>query len=684
MLIGVKASTWGRSTIQNENTATLGDTRSNLVTIVAIPTSALDDSTTMPDEPPISTQLNTAEPDSDDDSDTSTIDSCAAAEVTAQLDLLSEYPRTHHFNWFGLPVHHRTTTPPSVSLAIILSDPKPYTYDKQEIRKHTVLRNALSYIDPILYTGPVETLYNYSGTALQEAVTGLTQKLYSPFGNHMYDLLDLDEDHPADDHMDERFYNPQHVVLNGWYFNHGMPLRSDIVDESYAAYNDLMQARRRSSKMQGVKSSLSDVVNAEDHAEDNSTIKSTSPTDSVFTVPSVAASTTPSSSDPEDWKAKLAALDAEESELENWADESEQLERGDKQTAKKADRGKEWSYGDWKARLDATFVDEPEDWSEEFEYEGLTSPNTADEYGITPDVIEPTTSINSDINVEDEAQNEQLSPITGHDLLRYIGRAIDDGQPLPTLPTELPLHPEFVSPEALNVDHDNDDHNYSAKTLRGEQEPESFKQVETAVSPASKLTNYPSILDAKSKDVHERGPPPTRPCESELALGLLSNGTCLKRISEKDEAKAASESMIVKQPSLVVSDDSGMTAVKPESHIRHVSWADEAPQNISSLEQISYIDYDFSEELDAVNTNSGETYIDSLTPTPEQPAFKPIRHHSLWSRMEGKIKKQISHIVKPSLTSSPARPTNTSAKSGFKQGMNKLRKLFNREINVLN
>jgi hypothetical protein len=92
------------------------------------------------------------------------------------------FPQTHHVNFFGVSVTHRTTTTPATSLAIILSD-KSGTLDwDTSMRKEIVCRNSLSYLDAVVYWGEYSTFESLRGTALKEAVTSQCAKMYSSDG----------------------------------------------------------------------------------------------------------------------------------------------------------------------------------------------------------------------------------------------------------------------------------------------------------------------------------------------------------------------------------------------------------------------------------------------------------------------------------------------------------------------
>jgi len=99
----------------------------------------------------------------------------------------------HHWNWFSQPVYCKTYTPPEVSLWASYHGLKPKY--RAESRQGVVMSQALKFVDPYFYHGPPEHL-SQKGAKLREAVIGLVDKVYAPFGVWMYDCFDFDETVP--------------------------------------------------------------------------------------------------------------------------------------------------------------------------------------------------------------------------------------------------------------------------------------------------------------------------------------------------------------------------------------------------------------------------------------------------------------------------------------------------------
>lgn len=126
------------------------------------------------------------------------------AESTSYRDKVSEQERTvraefsrrdrvsdaderiHHFNWFGKAIYRPSSTPPELSLALMMSDPKIADVAENP-RIYALLNLAHLYIDPVIITSDF-----YKGRALndlfprpydlQRGMSGHVAKYYTPHG----------------------------------------------------------------------------------------------------------------------------------------------------------------------------------------------------------------------------------------------------------------------------------------------------------------------------------------------------------------------------------------------------------------------------------------------------------------------------------------------------------------------
>lgn len=69
----------------------------------------------------------------------------------------------------------------------------------------------------------MSSLYDFSGTDLQNAVIGSSHKFYSKHGVWSRDEYNPDDDIPVHDTMFVCHYGGYQVILNGWYNDRDMP-----------------------------------------------------------------------------------------------------------------------------------------------------------------------------------------------------------------------------------------------------------------------------------------------------------------------------------------------------------------------------------------------------------------------------------------------------------------------------
>ena len=152
-------------------------------------------------------------------------------------------PPLHHVGFFGHPVYTKSSTPPATSLAIIRGVAKFQhitSFDsKNKLRIGCLIHNASVYVDPVIYRGDKTILERYSGSRLQDQVTGATKKVYQDFGNWWEDTYYVDEDMPELDPFNPDEYKDTEIMFNGVTWNELAPSSDDIVAKARAT-DDVM------------------------------------------------------------------------------------------------------------------------------------------------------------------------------------------------------------------------------------------------------------------------------------------------------------------------------------------------------------------------------------------------------------------------------------------------------------
>ncbi|KAF3483111.1 uncharacterized protein GIQ15_02435 [Arthroderma uncinatum] len=131
-------------------------------------------------------------------------------------DYLTEYyPQIHHFNFFGDAIVYRSCTPPEVSLFALMCGPKPWHYDVSS--RAVAVRQALKFVDPVLYTGSLRDISSYSGHRLIKAITGNVHQFYTEHGCWVHDIVKWAQERPILDPTDsESYYSETWLPVNGW------------------------------------------------------------------------------------------------------------------------------------------------------------------------------------------------------------------------------------------------------------------------------------------------------------------------------------------------------------------------------------------------------------------------------------------------------------------------------------
>ena len=151
----------------------------------------------------------------------------------------------HHFNWFGQAVMNRTSTPPAVSLTVVLTPPSARISDTENLRDQIILREAMKTVDPVVYYGGLSELKDLAGEAIREAATGRVSMYYTPFGTWKDDTYSEDEDRPLTDTLDETRYLEETTVVNGWLKNEGVPIRENFWADAEVAFTSAEALRKK-------------------------------------------------------------------------------------------------------------------------------------------------------------------------------------------------------------------------------------------------------------------------------------------------------------------------------------------------------------------------------------------------------------------------------------------------------
>lgn len=129
-----------------------------------------------------------------------------------------EERKAHHFNWMGNPVYLHSSTPPTESLALILSDPK-IPQQSDEHRMQAILSCAFTFLDPVvvnLYDEHEDSFLQMRGSKLVQAAKGRVFKYYTPHGQWTGDSRDQAGETALDNvNLGTYYCNPDVAIGNG-------------------------------------------------------------------------------------------------------------------------------------------------------------------------------------------------------------------------------------------------------------------------------------------------------------------------------------------------------------------------------------------------------------------------------------------------------------------------------------
>ncbi|MCJ1378489.1 hypothetical protein MMC17_001588 [Xylographa soralifera] len=102
----------------------------------------------------------------------------------------------HHINFSGKTVYHKSDTTPATSYWLA-SSPSLKTRDHYNgsLRRTVLSHRAAEWVDPVVYSGG-DIPEDLTGTAFQEHVNGMVEKVYLPYGLWQHEQLESHEDRP--------------------------------------------------------------------------------------------------------------------------------------------------------------------------------------------------------------------------------------------------------------------------------------------------------------------------------------------------------------------------------------------------------------------------------------------------------------------------------------------------------
>jgi len=159
---------------------------------------------------------------------------------------IAQQPVAHHLNFFGDSVPCKSDTSPAKCLAIIFSTPKPELAPNAtdtNFGRHTVLKNAFLFVDPIVFLGDRSVAGFLRGSTLENYGINETFKFYSSPGTWQYEVREPDDDHIELDTLDPTHYPEEYAVLNGIDWSCAQPTRESILGGACSAHAESVKAR---------------------------------------------------------------------------------------------------------------------------------------------------------------------------------------------------------------------------------------------------------------------------------------------------------------------------------------------------------------------------------------------------------------------------------------------------------
>ena len=146
----------------------------------------------------------------------------------------------HHLNFLSQWVMLKSATPPEVSLWAAIRCYELYKANKlprATSSKAVLISQAWKYVDPWTYAGP-QALLKLKGIELRNAVVGLVEKVYHPFGTWGFDHYDEDENVPLSATQVQKFSSYYSAEEREAHFDAVKPYSLDPRDDcTYVAQN---------------------------------------------------------------------------------------------------------------------------------------------------------------------------------------------------------------------------------------------------------------------------------------------------------------------------------------------------------------------------------------------------------------------------------------------------------------
>jgi len=167
------------------------------------------------------------------------------------LQKVAQPPLGHHLNFFGKSVPCKSDTSPAKSLAVIFSTPKPELAPNAtdtNFGRHTVLKNAFLFVDPVIYGGDRSAAALLSGSAMEDYAVNETFKFYTSHGTWQNEVRQPDDDHIELDTENPRHYPEDYAIVNGINSDHYQPTREGFLNDAVYAHDQVTAARRAAAR----------------------------------------------------------------------------------------------------------------------------------------------------------------------------------------------------------------------------------------------------------------------------------------------------------------------------------------------------------------------------------------------------------------------------------------------------
>ena len=176
----------------------------------------------------------------------------------------------HHFSYLGQPVMCKTETPPATSLAIICGKSKlkeSFCPTGSDLHQQAMLYNASHLLDPVVYHGDRNLVYDLKGSQLENAVVGQVYKAYSGNGCWKQDRYDGYDDIPVTDLLDVHKYDDDESYYNAT--DRVNYLTRDALKAEEGTVNEAKRKKAKRENFVKVKSRMSQMMTFADCRDDD-------------------------------------------------------------------------------------------------------------------------------------------------------------------------------------------------------------------------------------------------------------------------------------------------------------------------------------------------------------------------------------------------------------------------------